>query len=128
MAMLDTCVVVDFPNLKDQLPTNDLGLSAIVFAELSAGVYAAPPGRERAERQKRLTWAKTFFDPYPFDTDVAMIYGRLTRAVTQAGRQPRNRIADLMIAATAAAADVPLYTSNADDFVGLEQLVEIVVL
>ena len=43
-----------------------------------------------------------------------------------AGRQPRRRAADLLIAATALAAGMPLYTRNADDFQGLEQILKVV--
>jgi predicted nucleic acid-binding protein len=65
---------------------------------------------------------------YPFDSDAAVAYGRLAAAIRRAGREPRARVADLMIAATAAASDQPLYTSNADDLVGLEGHVEIIVI
>lgn len=126
-AMLDTCVVIDFPRLHTSLPA-DLALPAIVLAELAAGALAVPPGPERDERARRLQWARTFFDPYTFDADAAMVYGKLHAAILRAGRSPRPRIADLMIAATAAANDMALYTSNADDFLGLDQLVEIIVV
>jgi predicted nucleic acid-binding protein len=126
-AMLDTCVVVDFPRLQSLLPEN-LALSAVVIAELAAGIRAVPPGPERDERERRFRWARTFFDPHPFDTDVAVSYGKLHSAMVRAGRSPRPRLADLMIAATAEVAGIPLYTSNADDFVGLEDLVEIIVV
>ena len=87
-AMLDTCVVVDFPRLKHLLPDEELGLPSVVFAELAVGVLAAPPGPERDQRDRRLQWARTFFDPYPLDTDVAMMYGKIVAAVRRAGRSP----------------------------------------
>jgi beta-glucosidase len=49
-----------------------------------------------------------------------------TAAVIAAGRTPRRGIADLMIAAIAIAEDLPLYTTNPDDFTGLEHLLTIV--
>jgi predicted nucleic acid-binding protein len=126
-AMLDTCVVIDFPRVEHLLPA-DLALSAIVLAELAAGVLAVPPGPERDGRDRRLQWARTFFDPYMFDADVAPSYGKLHAAIVRAGRSPRPRIADLMIAATAETNNMPLYTSNAEAFIGLDQLVEIIVI
>ena len=55
-----------------------------------------------------------------------MLDGLVCAAVIMSGRQPRGRAADLMIAATAASNGLPLYTSNPKDFVGLDELVEIV--
>lgn len=65
------------------------------------------------------------FDPIPFDAAAARVYGRVASAVLAAGRKPRRRIADLMIASTAVAKGLPLYTTNPDDFVGLSELLEI---
>jgi hypothetical protein len=61
------------------------------------------------------------------DGAVARAYGRVYAAVAAAGRKARGRRTfDLLIAATALAADLPLYTRNADDFEGLDDLIEIV--
>ena len=65
-------------------------------------------------------------EPIPFDGDCARAYGRIYAAVLAAGRQPRRRSADLLIAATALAAGMPLYTRNGGDFAGLEQLLTVV--
>ena len=43
-----------------------------------------------------------------------------------AGRNPKPRRNDLMIAATAVANSLPLYTANVDDFKGLESMLEVV--
>ena len=126
-ALLDTCVVIDFPKLKDQL-SGDLGLPAVVLAELFVGFLTVPPGPERTQREQRLQWAQEFFEPYPFDADAALSYGGMVSALRRAGRSPKSRVADLMIAATAAASGLALYTSNADDFRGLEDLLEIRVI
>ncbi len=49
--------------------------------------------------------------------------------MTAAGRKARGpRAVDLLIAATALASELPLYTRNGDDFLGLEQLVQVVVV
>jgi len=55
---------------------------------------------ERARRLDVLQRAEHEFDPIPFDADVARTHGRVTAAVIAAGRKPRRRAADLMIAAT----------------------------
>lgn len=66
------------------------------------------------------------FDALPVDDGVAASYGRLAAEVVHAGRRPRARALDLLIAATAHAHDARLYTRNARDLVGIEHLVEIV--
>jgi predicted nucleic acid-binding protein len=99
------------------------------MAERAAGPHAATEAEERARRQDRLQRAEAAFDPLPFDADAARAFGRLYAAVVASGRKARRaRAVDLLIAATAAAAGLPLYTRNGDDFRALEQLVEVVVL
>jgi predicted nucleic acid-binding protein len=46
--------------------------------------------------------------------------------VTSAGRKPRGRVADLMIASIAAANRLPLFTTNPADFYGLGSVVSVV--
>jgi predicted nucleic acid-binding protein len=70
--------------------------------------------------------AESEFDPVPFDAEAARIYGRVTAAVIAAGRKPRSRTADLMIAATAIAEGLPLFTANPADFAGLDALLRII--
>jgi hypothetical protein len=62
----------------------------------------------------------------PSDADAARAYGRVTAAVIAAGRKPRRRASDLMIAATAIAAGLPLDTTNPGDFAGLDHLVTVI--
>src|ERR1700677_5042853 len=81
---------------------------------------------DAARRTEALQRAESEFDPVPFDAEAARIYGRVTAAVVAAGRKPRRRIADLMIAATAISEDLPLYTTNPGDYAGLEKLVRVV--
>lgn len=83
-------------------------------------------GSERARRMDVLQRAEHEFDPIPFDVDAARVYGRVTAAVIAAGRKPRRRALDLMIASIAIAEDLPLCTTNPDDFAGLEQLMTVV--
>jgi predicted nucleic acid-binding protein len=63
------------------------------------------------------------------DGAVARAYGRVYAAVTAAGRKtPGRRALDLLIAATALAVELPLYTRNPDDFGDLDGLLEVVVV
>ena len=125
--MIDTSVVIDLDDLDPkQLPV-EMAVSAITMAELAAGPHAAADPEERARRQDRLQRAEATFEPFPFDADAARAYGLVYAAVTAVGRKARGaRAVDLLIAATAKAAGLPLYTRNPDDFKALEHLVEIV--
>lgn len=97
------------------------------MAELAAGPHATPDPVERARRQDRLQRAEAAFDPLPFDGDAARAYGRVFSAVVSAGRKARGaRAVDLLIAATAVAASLPLYTRNGEDFRALDGLIEVV--
>ena len=117
-----------------ELP-NEMAISAVTLAELSAGPHQVRPNSEQdtydehAERARRLDVlqrAEHEFDPIPFGAEAARTYGRVTAAVVSAGRKPRRRIADLMIAATAIAEGLPLFTTNPDDFDGLLGLLTVV--
>lgn len=124
--LLDTSVVIDLDVIApDGLP-DAASVSAITMAELSAGPHATDDPAERARRQDRLQQLESWVEPVPFDGDCARAYGRIYAAVLAAGREPRRRAADLLIAATALAAGLPLYTRNADDFGGLEQILTVV--
>ena len=98
----------------------------MTLAELAAGPHAATDPAERARRQDRLQRTEATFEPLPVDGAVARAYGRVYAAVTHAGRKARGRRAfDLLIAATALAAGLPLYTRNPEDFDELNGLVEV---
>jgi predicted nucleic acid-binding protein len=103
----------------------DVAISAVSLAELHFGVLVAGSDATRAERLRRLAVIERTFDALPVDEVVAREYGRLAAAVVSAGRKPRARMADLLIAATAVAHDATLWTSNSADFVGLAELVRI---
>jgi predicted nucleic acid-binding protein len=119
--------VIDLGRLDSlQLP-EEIAISAVTMAELSAGPHATTDADERARRQDRLQRAEATFDPLPFDLEASRAYGRIYAAVAAAGRKVRGaRAVDLLIAATACAAGLPLYTRNPDDFIGLGDLVDIV--
>jgi predicted nucleic acid-binding protein len=125
--LIDTSVVIDLDHIDTaQLPV-ELAISALTMAELAAGPHATADARERARRQDRLQRAEASFDPLPFDSDSARAYGRVYAAIVATGRKARGpRAVDLLIAATAVAANLPLYTRNVDDFRGLEHLLTIV--
>jgi predicted nucleic acid-binding protein len=125
--LIDTSVVIDLDHIDvDRLPL-ELAISAVTMAELAAGPHAATNVEDRVRRQDRLQRAEASFDPLPFDRAAARAYGRVYAAVLGTGRKPRGpRALDLLIAATAVAAGLPLFTRNADDFRGLEQLLTVV--
>lgn len=125
--LLDTSVVIDLERLTaEQLPIES-AVSAITMAELAAGPHATQDPDERARRQDRLQRAEAAFDPLPFDSEASRAYGRVYAAVAAAGRKARGaRAVDLLIAAVACSAGLPLYTRNPDDFQALEGLVEVI--
>ncbi len=122
-ALLDTSVLIatDVPELE-----GELAISVASLAELHFGVLVTADAAIRAERLRRLSDLQRKFDALPVDDDVATSYGQLAAAVAITGRQPRSRVMDLMIAATAHAHGARLYTRNAGDLVGIEHLIEIV--
>ena len=125
--LIDTSVVIDLPDIDlSRLPL-EVAISAVTLAELAAGPHATSDSAERAKRQDRLQRAEATFEPLPVDASVARAYGRVYAAVVASGRKARGRRAvDLLIAATAIAAGLPLYTRNLDDFSGLSELVQVV--
>jgi hypothetical protein len=133
--LLDTNIVILRKWIDpEQLPA-EVAITVITLAELSAGPHEVRRNDEQddydehAERGRRLDIlqrAENEFDPIPFDTEAARIYGRVCAAVIGAGRKPRRRVADLMIAAIAVAEELPLFTTNPDDYKGLGGLLTIV--
>ena len=124
--LLDTSVIVDLDRLDaSQLP-EEVAISTVTLAELSAGPSATTDASERARRQDRLQRTEAAFDPLPFDIRSARAYGRVHAAVVEQGRKPRRKFADLLIAATALAEDLPVVTRNGKDYQGLEGLVTVI--
>lgn len=125
--LLDTSVIIDLERLDPEHLPIESAVSAITMAELAAGPHATGDPDERARRQDRLQRAEAVFDPLPFDLEASRAYGRVYAAVVGAGRKARGaRAVDLLIAATACSAHLPLYTRNPGDFRALHELVEIV--
>ncbi len=124
--LLDTSIIIDLDVIAPAELPSETSVSAVTMAELSAGPHATDDPAERARRQDRLQQLESWIDPLPFDSDCARAYGRIYSAILAAGRRPRRRAVDLLIAATALAAELPLYTRNADDFHGLEGIIKVV--
>jgi hypothetical protein len=124
--LLDTNILILRRRLDHAQLPDVLSISAVTLAELSAGPHHAGVPAERARRVVLLQQVEAEFDPLPFDTDAARVYGSLVAGVLAAGRTPRRRIADLMIASTAIAWRLPLYTTNPQDFVGLDSQLHLV--
>lgn len=122
-------MVIDLERIDPTLLPVEVAVSSVTMAELAAGPHATKNPAERASRQDRLQRAEAVFDPIPFDNNAARAYGRVFAAVTGKGRQARGaRAVDLLIAATALSAGIPLYTRNGPDFAGLSDLVDVVVI
>jgi predicted nucleic acid-binding protein len=133
--MLDTNILILRRRIDPADLPDEMAISAITLAELSAGPHQVRGNdeqdeyEEHAERARRLEIlqrAESEFDPIAFDAEAARVYGRVIAAVIAAGRKPRRRVADLMIAATAIAEGLPLYTTSPSDFAGLATLISII--
>lgn len=124
--VLDTSVVIDHDAIDHTLLPDESAIAAITLAELAAGPHATEDKDERARRQDRLQWATSTWDPLPFDGDAARMYGRMFAAARAAGQTSRSRLADLLIASTAAANGLPVYTRNPSDFDALKAIIKVV--
>lgn len=121
--VLDTSTVILLPRFDDAtaLP-EEPAITAVTLAELSVGPLVAQDERQRAARQVHLQQAEADFDPLPFDAAAARAFGGVAASLRRAGRKTAARTYDAMIAATAIANQLPLYTCNPDDFAGIDDL------
>lgn len=120
--ILDTATIILLERLElEDLPAEPL-ITAVTLAELSVGPLVADEDAERAARQARLQQAEADFDPLPFDADAARAFGRVAASLRHAGRKVQARAYDAMIAATALANRLPLYTVNPAGFEGIDDL------
>ncbi|MFE3257170.1 type II toxin-antitoxin system VapC family toxin [Nocardia sp. NPDC059091] len=133
--LLDTNILILRSHIDPSELPAQMAISAVTLAELSSGPHEVRGNdeqnvydehEERARRLEVLQRAEAEFDPIPFDAEAARIYGRVAAAVISVGRKPRRRFADLMIAAIAIAEGLPLFTTNPDDYIGLERLLTVV--
>lgn len=121
--VLDTSTVMLLPCIADPaaLPAEPT-ITAVTLAELSVGPLVADDEEERAARQAHVQQAEADFDPLPFDAAAARAFGGVAASLRRAGRKTAVRAYDAMIAATAIANDLPLYTCNPSDFAGIDKL------
>lgn len=121
--ILDTSTVILLSRILDPsvLPTEPL-ITAITLAELSVGPLVALSDDVRVARQAHLQQAEADFDPLPFDANAARAFGRVAASLRESGRKATARTYDAMIAATALANDLPLYTCNPSDFTDIDGL------
>jgi len=125
--LIDTSVAVVLETVDRSRLPDTLAISALTLAELSCGPYAAKSAAERARRQDHLQRIEANLEGIEFDAECARAFGPVYSAVREAGRKARGaRVVDLMIAATALAQRLPLYTLNATDLRGAEKLIEVV--
>lgn len=121
--VLDTNTVILLRRLDDPsvLPREPL-ITAVTLAELSVGPLVAATEQDRAARQAHLQQAEADFDPLPFDARAARSFGQVAASLHRTGRKAQARAYDAMIAATALANDLPVYTCNPADFTGIDGL------
>ena len=124
--LLDTSVVISQEDGESLSALPEEGaISVATLAELHYGVLVAKSDEIRQQRLRRLGVIEASFQPLPIDAAVGRAFATVAHAVRAAGRQPRSRIMDLWIAATALVHEVPLFTRNPSDFEGLESLIEV---
>ncbi len=124
--LLDTSVVIALADELgiDALP-DEAAISAATLAELHYGVLVAANEQTRRNRLERLGAVEATFQPLPIDASVARAFARVAHTVRIAGRQPRARAMDLLIAATALSHGLPLFTRDRDGFAPLKRLIKI---
>ena len=121
--MLDTSTVILLGRLDDPSTLPDEAvISAITLAELSVGPHVARTRAERAARQAHLQQAESDFDVLAFDGEAARAFGAVAASLRASGRKPAARAYDALIAASAIAHGLPLYTCNPQDFDAISQL------
>ena len=121
--VLDTSTVIRLGDVADisQLP-DDSEITSVTLAELAVGPLVAGNDQERAARQAHLQQAEADFDVLPFDAAAARAFGGVAASLRAAGRKPAARAFDALIAATAFANDLPVFTCNPADFAGIDGL------
>jgi predicted nucleic acid-binding protein len=125
-AVVDTNIIAALRLYNPSELPDTILITAVTLGELSFGPHATDDPAKRAGRVAVLQHVEATFDPLPYDQGAARLFGQICAAVRAAGREPRRRASDLMIAATAASNQLPLYTAIPDDFRGSEGLVDVI--
>lgn len=95
----------------------EIAVSAMTLAELHVGVLVTDDPGVRAARLKTLSAVEHEIEVLPVDDRVARSFGEIVATARRDGRKPA--VADALIAATAAAHNLTLYTCDGD-FDGLD--------
>jgi tRNA(fMet)-specific endonuclease VapC len=121
--ILDTSTLLLLSRIEDPSVLPEIPLiSVITLAELSVGPLVTDDERERARRTAQVQQAEADFDPIPFDSAAARAFGAVAASLRRSGRKRSARALDALIAATAIANGLPLYTCNPVDFAAIDGL------
>lgn len=120
--LLDTSTLILLDGVPPSaLPVEPL-ISTVTLAELSVGPLVAQDDDDRTMRQAHLQLAESDFDPIPFDAAAARAFGGVSASLRASGRKTAARAFDALIAATAIANGLAIYTANPADFEGIDGL------
>jgi predicted nucleic acid-binding protein len=123
--LLDTSVLIDAHGAPAGDPNDPVAISVVTLTELHFGVLAAPDDKARSARLQVLANVERVFEPIPIEARVAREWGHLHAAVRARGGQPRRRVLDLALAATAKVHECVLVTHNIADFAIIDDLVDV---
>lgn len=123
--LLDTNILIsEHANLPDEY---EYFVSSLSYAELRSGIKTSLQPPQLNVRTLRLNRINTIYGPgLPFDDAAAASYGFLCELDREAGRNPRSRAIDLMIAATAHSQSLSMMTANVSDFAGITSVLTII--
>lgn len=124
LVLLDTSCVIELPDRLEDL-ADAAAVSTLTIAELAYGLHHDDP-MIAAAREARYREVLSDFTPIPYSDRAAHLYGAIAASVRKAGRNPRPRRIDLMLASVAAELGAVLLTRNPDDFLGTEDIVQVV--
>ncbi len=122
VGLLDTSVIISLKNaVEESLPKYSV-ISAISLAELTMGPHVASDAEVRDRRQLVLQYAEATLEVLPFDDACARRFATVASSLRKSGSKSRARGFDALIASTALAYGIPLYTSNPKDFSNIQDL------
>jgi predicted nucleic acid-binding protein len=111
--LLDTSVFIGQEQERDLAPLpEEAAISVMTLAELHVGVLLAATPKIRAQRLRTLARVERTFDPLSVDDPVARSFAEIVADARRKRRHPR--MVDALVAATAVAHDLPLYSQDRD--------------